>query len=81
MMMGVKWTCHIIVTVMLGFLIRGLKGIETEHHFFKNYRGVNLWRVIESLFNRRLHSLLGVIPIGIIPNAASCSEPLCDRMG
>ncbi len=29
--------------------------------------------------NRRLHSLLGVIPIGLFPNAASSSQPFCNR--
>lgn len=66
MRLGVKWTCHIIVTVVLSlkiYLTRTV-GLKSFTIILKIQGGL-IMAGNREFFNRRLHSLLGVIPIGL----------------
>ena len=51
---------------------------ETKNHFFKKLRGKKAMAGNREFFNRKLHSLLGVIPVGVISYCAFSSESFCN---
>lgn len=65
MLLGVKWTCHIIVTVMLSLKIYLMKNFVKRLNIILKIQGGLMMAGNREFLNRRLHSLLGVIPIGV----------------
>ena len=64
---GVEWICHIIVKKEMCCWTCQLQRLHivTAVQKLLTIKGGKLWRVIDEFFWRRLHSLLGVIPVGL----------------
>jgi succinate dehydrogenase / fumarate reductase cytochrome b subunit len=63
--MGVKWTCHIVVTLVLSYEFYLKNNRDKMLNIILKIQGGLIMAGNREFLNRRLHSLLGVIPIGL----------------